>query len=203
MGASKSTHRQLFEAATRGKGVDVLADLVKQGARPDAFRDTSGRTAFVVCAQKKDSERVQFLVSVGADPGVVQASGYTVFLDAAWDVEMIRCLVECVPGAGVHFTKADSNGWTPLAWTTSGDQYAVCAEELLALPEVCSAEHLSKVDSGGRTVLQWAKSYGCRAVEAVVVQAMNVCVCVDVCVTLGTAVCREWVWRWVLTHRQV
>jgi uncharacterized protein len=87
-----------FLAAAMANDVPTIGQLAQSGARPDALRDSHGRTPLHVAAHYRRREAIRALAAVGADPNALEHDRYDMATIAAVADDVETLLVALAVG---------------------------------------------------------------------------------------------------------
>jgi hypothetical protein len=96
-------------AAVGRRDVDAVKMLLKKGVHVDA-KDTFGRTALLMAAEKRTSPIIETLLTAGADVNARDNNGATPLHHTANSQRLVRVFL----AAGAHVNARDGSGQTPL-----------------------------------------------------------------------------------------
>lgn len=108
----KSKFKFLLEKFEHNPNPDEILQLIKEGARPDLVKDSSGKTALIWAAIKGNLNAVNQLLKAGADPNVSDADGDTSLAWAAYKGH--ENIVKTLLDAGADPNIIGLNNRTPL-----------------------------------------------------------------------------------------
>ena len=113
-------------AAVGRRDVDAVKMLLKKGVHVDA-KDTFGRTALLMAAEKRTLPIIEILLAAGADVNARANNGATPLHQAANSPRLVRVFL----AAGAHVNARDGSGQTPLWIATRSPGESLEAVKLL------------------------------------------------------------------------